>query len=898
MRWILAAALLAAAAVPLADEARVTVLDNGLTVITQEMDFTPAVAVATVYRVGVRNETPQTAGISHFTEHMLFNGTERMPGNRFWQVVQMYGGSANGGTSPDHTLYFLYFPATRLAEALDIERDRMRNCPMDSATIAEERGVVLDEWRGGQTSPDAALSARMDSIIYGRHPYSMRTVGTEESILEYDSQSVRRHYDNWYRPSNAAVVIAGSFDTNEALAMVEERFGDLEPGNQPELNVPRRPELEGPIRDTVRAPARSNRLVLGFPACGVGGEEYPELSCLATYLSSGGSSWLDSALVQTGLASSAFASAPWRADGGVFRLSADLRPGVSADSVEAIILGELARLGRETLSEPRMAAIRTRWETGVVLGRDSPLGAARIRGWYWGMVGDPMLAEHTLAEIEALRPRDIRAAASETLVPENMVSLVLVAEEGRPGRAHDPGPGAGDVQPPEELDWEGLEITEDMLAPPRSSVSEGVDRFELDNGLTLLVLEDHTFPITDVFFSFPMGRRMVPPEKAGLAELTGECMVAGPPGMTRQEFHRRLNDVGSSIWIAPNSTQGWGSVWGLSRYTPLYIESLADVLVRPALREEDFAAARGRQSGIASRRLETPYWRLRHEARLAALEGARVPTPRTIEALELQEVADLYGRCVRPSATTVAVVGDVDPEEVLALVERELGDWQAHEGGLPEAAPYDFVATPDTVVVSMPGMIQSATAVLIAAPGVAHPDYAAFSAMGGILGGGANSRLGRYIREQQGLAYSAGGFSNSWRESLTDRALYSALYTTANATNLRALESTVAECRRLAAEGAQPMELQLQKTRAIGRHALGYDTYGDISAYLARTGAMGLPLEWDLQKVMDILDLTLEDVDQAAREYLAGDFWVYSAGGIDEDLRPLENTTEEARGED
>ena len=111
-----------------AEEPTITVLDNGLTVITQELHYAPVIASVISYRVGARNETGDILGMSHFCEHQMFKGTTDMAKGRFWQIVQRDGGSANAFTSEDVTCYYLILPASRIEDALVIESDRMINC--------------------------------------------------------------------------------------------------------------------------------------------------------------------------------------------------------------------------------------------------------------------------------------------------------------------------------------------------------------------------------------------------------------------------------------------------------------------------------------------------------------------------------------------------------------------------------------------------------------------------------------------------------------------------------------------------------------------------------------------------------------------------------------------------
>lgn len=868
----------------------VTTLDNGLVVITEEMGYTRSVVVLVQYRVGSRNETDEISGISHFTEHMLFNGTPGMPDTRFWQIVQKNGGMANGGTGQDQTTYFLQFPADRLEEALVIESDRMRNCPMDSAVVAEEIGVVLDEWRLGQDSPDNTLWRRMAETMHPAHPYRRSVIGTGETISAYTAESVKEYYDTWYQPGNAVLVIAGDIDSDRTLDLVEQYFGLIPGRDIPELMLPEDPPLEGPVREAFVFPADAVRLMISFQGCKMLHPDIAPLHFIAAYLTSGRTSWLENNLVLTGLASGAWADAPWSVDPDAFSISVTLQEGVSADSVELLIQNELQRLSTELLDPELMEGIKQRYAASEILSSDNPLSVAYLRAYNWNQTGDPLYSETFLRAIEALTPQDVRSAAQRYFIPERTAVAVLTPGGEAPVSSADPDPHR-ELVPPDDLEWNGLSVTPADIAVPDRSVSDGVSRFTLDNGVTLLVRDDHTFPIVEIMFTFPMGDRRTMPGMAGLAELTGETMMGGTDDLERLSFHRRLEDIGAGTWLSTGDAYALGNTYGLSESAETLFLSTSDLLRRPALREEDFLAARERMTGSIRTGREQPMGRVFSEADLVLeWEGeAYITSEETMGRISIDDIRDYYRACVRPSETVIAVVGDITPERALELTERYFSDWAEPAVPLPSLAEYSFRTVPgDTLVVVMPGRIQAATAVMCPAPGLDSPDEPAFAMAARILGSGISSRLGSYIREQQGLAYAVWGGTNSMSSGLRETARFMAMYSTGASMNARALQSTVNECQRLASDGVEEMELLLEQSRAVGAHALGCDTYGDLARYLAVTEAMGFPLNRDLERLRQTTALTTSQVREAAAKYFTGNWFVYTAGGIGEDMEPLD----------
>jgi zinc protease len=873
-----------------AGEAEVYTLDNGLTVVLEEMHFAPTVMVLVQYQVGSRNETSEISGISHFTEHMLFNGTENMPGPRFWQLVQREGGMANAGTGKNQTTYFIYFPSSKLEQALMMEADRMQNCLMDSADIAQEIGVVMDEWRLGQDSPDNQLYQRAYEAFYGDHPLAMPIIGTSETIASYTEDSVRKFYQEWYRPSNAILTVTGAFDTEEARELVSQYFGPIQCSGPSPDDVPDVTELEFPARVEFEFPAENDRFMILFRGCRPDSPDLPALWLLATHFSSGRLGWMERELVNTGLLNSGYASSPWGKDENPFSFYGVPQSGVSTDSMIGVVIDEAFRLTEEPIGAERLQMLQNYLVARELTSVDTPIRQAYRHAYSLSLYGDIHAQDRLLEAVAALSPEDVRQVAAKYFTPERMMVTVLTAAEGGRGTPDTSAEGTTETVVPEVTDWSGLELATDFQLP-ETSISHGVESFTLNNGMTLLVKEDHSFPIIEIIIALPMAARREIPEKAGISSLLAELMLRGAAGLGYEEFHENLAVLGSSISLNAGNSYTMGNIYGLNQHSEVFFSTLADLILRPTLSPEDFISVQQRLSGRLAMGKESHFNQAFNNIDniLLAPENARIMTDETVSAVTHQDVLDWYEACFHPSETVIAVVGSISSEEALSLVNEFFGQWSAAGTDLPDYHPYEFSQTSgDTLVISMPGRIQVAEIVAARGPASQHPDYMAFATMNRILGGGLSSRLGKNIRETQGLAYAVSSMVDGPGQTTGLGSRFMVFLATGSPMATRALDAVSYELELIIEEGIQTEELLLEKSRAIGRHAIGYDSYDSQARYLAGNASNGLPLNIDIMQLEETIVLTGEDIQRVARDYLSGPWFVIVAGGVDEDLTPLD----------
>lgn len=232
-------------------------LANGLTVLLKEIHTAPLVSLWLWYRVGSRNETPGVTGISHWTEHMQFKGTERYPAEVLDKAVAREGGYRNAMTFLDWTTYFETLPADKIDLALDLEADRMYNSLFEAEEVESERTVIISERQGNENEPMFLLSEEVQAATFRVHSYHHEVIGDMIDLQTMKRDDLYNHYRTYYVPSNAVLTLAGDFDTEEMLTRIRELYEPLADGSQPEIKMRPEPAQTGERLINVEGPGET-----------------------------------------------------------------------------------------------------------------------------------------------------------------------------------------------------------------------------------------------------------------------------------------------------------------------------------------------------------------------------------------------------------------------------------------------------------------------------------------------------------------------------------------------------------------------------------------------------------------------------------------------------------------
>lgn len=390
------------------------VLPNGLEVTILPDESHPVVATQVWYHVGAANETPKTRGFAHLFEHLMFGGTATHDKRDYWEHLRSYGGSCNGFTSWDQTVYVSEIPPAGLFGVLNLEEDRMVNLKLDQQNLDNEKRIVTEELRvGTENSPFDRLEVAMLKKVLGDHPYAVTPVGTKEDIVAANLDLARDFYKRYYRPKNAHLVIVGPVDGAATLDEVRRVFGPLPaegetPPDPPSLfgwKTPEKVELSEDIPPIEAA-------VVGFLMPGPGDPDAYAIKLMNQLLAWSAVKPFEEELVRR-RKKALFAETEamvWRRGEGLAFISVSL-PYRREKTAFRFIDETLARLGRmEWLTDKSLAAAKrtllrseqeARWYAAQ---RANRLGEAR-----WNE-GDTRAAFESTAMIEAVTRADVAAA--------------------------------------------------------------------------------------------------------------------------------------------------------------------------------------------------------------------------------------------------------------------------------------------------------------------------------------------------------------------------------------------------------------------------------------------------------------------------------------------------------
>ncbi len=434
--WLTAlgtALLLAAAAQPAVAqgfEIRTHTLKNGMKLLVQEDHSIPNVALYIFYRVGSRNERPGITGISHFFEHMMFNGAKKYGPGEFDRVMESSGGSNNAYTSQNVTVYQDWFPRSALERIFDLEADRIGHLSFDPAIVESERGVIASERRNGVDANNAGLlNEQLWAAAYTAHPYQWPVVGWMSDIEAWTLDDLRNHFRMGYSPSNATMVVSGDVTFDEIVALAQKYIEPI-PSNPPPPKVrTTEPAQLGERRVVVRKFAQLPILQIGYHVPATSHVDYYALQALETILFSGQSSRMYKRLVDKDqLALSVGGGSDFAFDPTLFEVSAQPKAGVDPAAVEKAIYEELDRVKADAVTDEELEKAKNILLSGFYRTIKTISGRSNAIGTYEVFFGDYRKLFTAADDFAKVTRADVQRVANEYFTAGNRTVAALVPE--------------------------------------------------------------------------------------------------------------------------------------------------------------------------------------------------------------------------------------------------------------------------------------------------------------------------------------------------------------------------------------------------------------------------------------------------------------------------------------
>lgn len=414
-------------------EVKTHTLRNGMKILVQEDRSIPNVALYIFYRIGSRNERPGTTGISHFFEHMMFNGAKKYGPGQFDKVMEVAGGENNAYTNQNVTVYQDWFPRNALGTIVDLESDRIRDLSFDPKMIASERGVVASERR---TSVDnnnfGILWEQLWAEAFIAHPYHWPVLGWMVDIENWKMEDLKHHFEMGYSPSNATMVVVGDATADEVFNLAE-RYIESIPSHAPPPKVTtQEPEQLGERRLVVKKFAQLPIVMMGYHIPESTNADFYPLWLLQAMLLTGQSSRLYQRLVDKDrLAISVDGGFSLSFDPTLFFMIVQPRAGVDPQAAEKALYEELDKLRTTPPADDELQKAKNIVVAEFYRKMESINGRAQTLGSYEIYLGDYRKVFTAAAEYDKVTKQDIQRVAQKYFGESNRSVATLVPEKNQ-----------------------------------------------------------------------------------------------------------------------------------------------------------------------------------------------------------------------------------------------------------------------------------------------------------------------------------------------------------------------------------------------------------------------------------------------------------------------------------
>ncbi|KAA5541563.1 insulinase family protein [Roseiconus nitratireducens] len=863
-------------------------LDNGVRVLLFPDESKEVVTVNMTIFVGSRHEGYGEAGMAHLLEHMLFKGTPAFP--KVPTVLQNRGARFNGTTWVDRTNYYETMPASEdnLRFALELESDRLVNSFIRGQDLESEMTVVRNEFERSENSPIRVLMQRMQSAAYDWHNYGQSTIGNRSDIERVPVVKLREFYRKYYRPDNVMVIVAGKFQPEKALEMIQGTFGKLTAPESPiDPTYTTEPPQDGERTVVLR---RVGDVQLAGAAYHIPAGSHPDFAAvkaLSIILGDEPSGRLYQQLVEPGVASNVYSLAYAFTEPGLLMAIAEIPEDHSLEQARTQLLSVLEDSFTEnpvTEQEVERAKQQILKQRELEAANTDQLAVSLSE---WAAQGDWRLYFLFRDVVESLTAEQVQAAAEKYLVRNNRtVGLFIPTEK------------AERVTIPESpdliaklKDYKGREGVQqgEQFDPSPLAIEERTQRGELGTGVKYALLPKQTRGgSVSLNLALRYGTADTMRDRLGAVELLGMLMMRGTESLDYQALQDELTRLRAELQM--NSTPGLLQVTLKTKreFLPEVIELVGDILRHPRLSGEEL--------DVIKRQVVTGLQKGTNDPMTRALRSVRrgispygkedIRYVQTLEEeidqydqVKIEEIKGVYSELLSGQIGELAIVGDFDPEQTTNKLNEILSDWKSDvpyvrvdRPANPDAkGVLDTIETPDKANAAFFSTLQLNLS-------DSDPEYASLVLGNYILGGGSlSSRLADRVRQQEGLSYTIrSSVSARPKDDRVDFLLY-AIMNPGNKDRL--MQALAEEIQRLRTDGVTEEELEKAKTAYLQSERVQRSNDSALAAELLGTLFMDRTMEYAAQHADQIQAATVESVNEAVRKHINWEPLVKAAAG-------------------
>jgi len=865
-------------------------LDNGLQVVLHHDKSDPIVSVAIQYGVGSNREKTGRTGFAHLFEHMLFQESENVPQDQFFKKIQDAGGTLNGGTWKDGTIYYEVVPNNALEMVMWLESDRMGyliNTVTEAAFYNQQEVVQNEKRQRVDNNPYGHTNWVLDKNIYPEgHPYNWQVIGELVDLQSATIDDVKEFYDKYYGPNNATLVLAGDFETEDAKALIEKYFGEIK----------RRQEVE-PLKPQPVTLAETKRLFhednfatapqlnIVWPTLQQYTDDAYALDFLAQLISQGKKAPMYKVLVEEKeLTSRVGAYNNSQEIAGEFHISVTANSGKNLVEVEEAIFEAFAKFEEEGITDADVERLKASEETNFYNGISSVLGKSFQLAQYNVFAGDPGFITQDIENIKAVTKDDIMHVYEKYIKDKPFVLTSFVPKGQLELGAKDCVMAAVvEEEIKDNVEVEVVERNSEVVKTP-SNFDRSIEPAQgpspklnipeswsttLSNEMEVLGIEQTELPLVNFSLVIDGGHLLDSFEKNGVANLMTDIMMEGTANKTPQELEEAIELLGASINMFTGRESITISGNTLVRNFGKTMDLVEEILLEPRWDEDELKRIKLSTINGIKRSAANPNF-VANNVRNKVLYGEKhmfaYPTSGTEESVESITMDDLkafWEKNFSPSVTRFHIVGNINQEQTLEQLKDLETKWAAKEVVIPTyPLPEDRDKT-SLYFVDIPNAKQSVINIGYLSMARTDPDYFPATVMNYKLGGSFSGNVNLILREEKGYTYGARtGFSGTKIPGT-----FSASSSVRTNTTYESVQIFKEEIEKYK-NGISQEDLDFTKSALIKSNARRFESQFSLLGMLQTMSAYDLPANYIADEERIIGAMTLEEHKRLANKHL------------------------------
>ena len=871
-------------------------LDNGLTVILHEDKSDPIVGVAIQYHVGSNREVPGRTGFAHLFEHMLFQESQHVGQDQFFKIIQNAGGTLNGGTSKDGTVYYEVVPKNALETALWLESDRMGwlLSTVTQAAFENQQEVVQNEKRQRvDNRPYGHSNYVMIKNMYPEdHPYNWTTIGELEDLQNATLADVREFYEQWYGPNNATMVIAGDINKREVKSLIKKYFGEIKPG--PDNGNPE-PQLVK-LSNTKKVYhednfARSPRLTMNFASVDQRHFDAPALELLGQLLGDGKKSPLYKVIVEEKkLAPSVYAYSGTQEIAGTFDVVLTGFPSTNLTEAENAIFEAFERFEIDEFTTADLERLKAKYETSFYNGISSVLGKGYQLAYYNEYFGSPDAIAIELQKVLDVNKSDVKRVYEKyvknqnyvltSFVPRGKVDLVADGSELFPIKEEkivknvNKSAGSGSMniaKIPSTFDRSSKPVDGPQ---PRLNLPK-VWRHDYDKGISIYGAKQDELPLVSFGISIEGGMLLDDPNKIGVANLVTDIMMQGTANKTPIELEEAIDALGSSINMSTGKQSININVNTLKRNFLPTLALVEEILFEPRWDSNEFDRVKRQTAELIKRRSAVPstiasrvFNKLNYGSHILA--NPTLGTVESVQSISINDLKNYVNANFSADLATISIVGDVSRSEAVNAFKNMVNRWDIQNVNFNNYEIPKPNKSAKVYFVDVPNAKQSEIRIGYLGIPRTHEDFYATTVMNMKLGGNFSGDVNMVLREEKGFTYGARTrFSGS---------KYPGTFIASSAVRSNTTEESVNIFKNLLTNYSNPIsedDLEFTKNVTLKSNARRFETLGALRGMIANIATYDLPFDYIKAEEEQVRSMTIQSHNQLVKKYIRPDEMIY-----------------------